>query len=218
MARKRYSRRPRKRNYRRTKKVMRKQALAPRINGKVSQPIHYFKRWIPFGAISSAINTSETLGCLFLEPATDIPNWSEFVALYDSYKIMAIKVMFFPVADNTTSVASQSESFLRLFTAIDYNDRSVPTNISALREYENCKVTANNRIHKRYFKPNFTVDIESSALSGIMTNRNKPWLSTSSGDVEHLALKYGIETLNQSNVVALYRVEAKIYMAFKSKR
>ena len=219
MARRRYSRRLKKTYVRKsTRRSMRKQAIVPRIGGKVVQPVHYFKRYLPYAAINSTINTSETTGCIFIEPSTDIPGWSEFIALYDSYKVNGMKVMFYPIADNTTSVASQSESYLRIFTAVDYNDRSPPASVTTLREYENCRVSPNNKIHKRYFKPNFTIDIESSNLSGIMPNRYKPWLSTSSGDVEHLGLKYAIEHINQTNSVGLYRVEVKVYLAFKSKR
>lgn len=197
---------------------MRKQALAPRLGGKISQPIHYFKRFLPYQNISSAANTTFTAGSIYIEPNTDIPGWSEFVSLYDSYKIMAMKVMFFPISDNTTSVASQSESFLRIFTAIDYNDRSVPIDVSTLREYDNCKISPNNKVHKRYFKPNFTLDIENTDFTATMPNKYKPWLATNAGNAEHYGLKYAIETQNNTSSVPLYRVEIKVYMAFKAKR
>lgn len=214
-----FNRRSKKKTYSRRykKRSMRKQAIAPRVGGKITQPVHYFKRWMPYAAVSSAINESAVYGSVFVR-AQDIPGFSEFASLYDSYKINAVKVMFFPLSDNTTSVSNQSESYLRIFTVLDYNDRSVPVSLLALREYDNCKISSNNKVHKRYFKPAYTLDIESTDLSATPTNYNRPWLSTAASNAEHFGLKYGIETLSLGTVVNLYRVEVKVYLSFKSKR
>lgn len=198
---------------------MRKQAIAPRIGGKIRQPIHYFKRHCAGPIITVPAFTSAVYGALFIEPLTDIPAWTEFSNLFDSYKLMALKVMFIPLADNTTSIGNETVYFNRIFSCIDYNDRSVPTTISEVREYENCKFSPGNRIHKRYFKPNFTIDMENTIGQGTSSNSQKAWLNTNNaGDVEHFGLKYAIETLGSTASYTLYKVEYKVYLAFKSVR
>lgn len=225
MARRRYSRRSKKSTRRTTKRTMRKQAIAPRLGGKITQPVHYFKRHIDFGAIQSTSNQAFTTGAIYIEPSTDIPGWSEFSALYDSYKINALKVMFIPVSDQIYTFSSSgtpttyhSQYDFRFLSCIDYNDRSAPATLNVIREYDNCKLTPNNRIHKRYFKPSFTLDVENTAQSAIMPNKYKPWLSTSAGDVEFYALKYGFEHQTNTASVPAYRIEIKVYMSFKAKR
>jgi len=205
--------------------MMRKQAIAPRLRGKITQPVHYFTRHLDFGVVVTTPGQAFTVGAIYVEPGTDIPGWSEFQALYDSYKINAMKVFFIPlsnvsISSSAAGLVSTNEGtyFYRFLSCIDYNDRSNPATLNAIREYDNCKVTSNNRIHKRYFKPNFTVDVENDDFPGTMANRYKPWLNTAAQTVEHYGLKYGFEHANLTSSHSLYRIEIKVYLSFKAKR
>ena len=80
----------------------------------------------------------------------DLPNYTEFTALYDQYKINAVRFTMLPQQTQSISIGSVNNPIAnaRVFSAIDYNDGSAPASVDELREYKTCKSTSILRPHK----------------------------------------------------------------------
>lgn len=198
----------------------------PKFGGRIRQPVHYFHRFVGKTTISYD-GTSPTYGSLYFQLA-DVPGYSEFITMYDFFKIVAVKVMFVPYMnvtyyDATAGVSINNSNYSnRFFSVIDYNDSTTPTSLDDLRQYSNCKMTPRTRTHKRFFypKPVMVVDKDSSSGStvGYAEVIKNPWISTESLDTRYYGIKYGFEQTNPSNSTnEAYRVECVYYMKFKGR-
>lgn len=201
--RKRYSKKKSMRRYRKryTRRV-------PRSIGNPKQKIFYYTRFCDLGTITST-SASTTYGASAFN-LTQVPGYTDFTALYDFYKIKAIKLSFVPWS-NVTNGDSGTEHFQRIFTVIDYNDVGIPTAVTDLQQYKSCKWSPNNRIHKRYFKPKTIID-SYNELALVLDKQ--PWVPTTNTTNSYYGIKWAIES--QINLTTLYKIEAKFYLAFKS--
>ena len=78
--------------------------------------VHYFKRNVVIGDLSKASGTSAYLNGYQFQ-LNDCINYSEFTALYDFYKICAVKIRVIPGwTVGNVDVISLTESASRLFT------------------------------------------------------------------------------------------------------
>lgn len=189
----------------------------PKVN---IRGIHSFKRFHNYTGITLVNGTTNTYGVLNFR-LEDIPSYTEFTNLFDCFRIKRIKVMFIPTSNVTLSpdtaandVFKSTEYANRLFTVLDFNDSTAPTSIDTLRQYDTCRMTPNNIIHKRYFKPKYSAEVNLGSYQS-----SDHWLETAtSADVVHLGIKYGIthQTLTVSNEV--YKIETVFYMQFKNVR
>lgn len=211
----------RKRTYRRNFK---RQAIKPRVNGKVFQPIHYYVRHVDLGTISGDSGGTDTLGSLSFK-LSDVPSFAEFTAMYRQFKICAVKVQFIPISNVTysTSIGTEpwSYNYYRFLSVIDYTSSGSTASLNELRQYSNCKVSANNRIHKRFLYPKALVVMDEDSASGSTTSyanpQNTPWIGTQADACQFFGIKYGFEQLSNDNNQR-YRVECKYYLAFKQPR
>lgn len=143
---------------------------------------------------------------------SDLPNYTEFTALYDMYKINRVKISFLPqqTISNSLSTVSNAAAYARFFSVIDTNDATAPTSIDQLREYESCKYTTIHRRHKRYFKPRITD-------SGNVYTPGNPWIATSSPNVNYFGLKVAAEAIDSTVSTTMdYTIECKYYLSFRN--
>lgn len=200
----------RKRTYR--KKITRKRTYRRRFSkrtrmSKRGQRLYLFKRWVNLGIL----NVDSTLGLFdgFSFRLNDLPNVSEFITLYDSYKLNAVKIRFIPqMTENVSLSTVNNPQNVRFFSVIDYSDASTPLSLDDLRQYQSCKMTSIFRTHQRYiYKPKI-LDASSSSRSS--------WIATSAPSTLHYGLKIGVEnTLSSVSTQMAFRVEATYYMSFK---
>lgn len=212
-----------KRRYGNTKRAMKRQMLKPKIGGKLKQPVHYFTRYADGGTISLVDNTTATYGVLYFELA-NIPGYSEFSAMYDFYKINAVQVKIIPSVNVTTGQGGEAVSayYNRFFSVIDYNDRAVPNSVNDLRQYSTCKVTPQQRIHKRFFHPRpvFVVDEDAGSGSSVgvgQVSGKSTWIATASNQTEWYGIKYAYEHPDPNATIDAFKVEYKFYLSFKGK-
>lgn len=195
------------------RELVRKVPLNIRMPG-----IYNFKRFHNYTGISFSAGATNTYGKLTFR-LDDVPNYTEFTNLFDSFRIKRIKVMFIPTSNVSLSpdtapndVFKSTEYANRLFTVLDFNDDTVPTTIDELRQYDTCRMSPNNVIHKRYFQPKYNATVTAGSYQA-----KGQWLQCdTSADVVHYGIKYGIthQSLTQSNEV--YKIEAVFYMQFKN--
>lgn len=157
---------------------------------------------------------------------TDVPNYSEFLNLFDCYKIQKIDIYFIPESNVTLSVGN-NEGILfnspfssRMHTVIDYNDKNTPTSTNEMREYSTHYWTPYNKIHKRTFRPKPLVVMDEDGPSGNSVGMGNavgnPWVSTGSNQTEWFGLKGSFQYPTAISTGDYYTVEAKYYMIFKN--
>lgn len=223
--RKTFKKRPYKK-YGNTKRMMKRQMLKPKMNGKLRQPVHYFTRFQAAGDVTVVDNATNSFGVQYFELA-NVPGYTEFSAMYDFYKINAVQVKFIPISNVNQGVAGSAVPVYaynnRFISAIDYNDRTVPTTLDELRQYSSCKVTPGCKIHKRFLhpRPTMVVDEDSNQGSSVglaQTSGASTWVSTASNQTEWYGIKWGFEH-GDSNITTYvaYRIEYKLYLSFKGK-
>lgn len=175
-----------------------------------NERVHLVKRHSDYLTIP-LINTTPTYGALVFR-LSNVPGNSEFINLYDQYKICGVKITFYPSqtgADTTQRTASAANPAARLLTAVDYNDSTVPLSLDDLRQYESCKVSSICEKHVRYIsKPKFVNN------SGQTVN---DWISVSSATTIHYGLKYGAEPSGTDvSATTTFNIEVLYYLCFKN--
>lgn len=191
------------------------------IIGNPRQKVFYYKRFCSRANVVAPSTGNDTF-FNYDFALNNLPGFSEFTAMYDSYKFCGVKINFLPTysqqsatSDTASSFTASSWNNLRIFTVIDYNDFVQPVSLNDLRQYRNCKMTQYTRGHKRYFKPMYQED----DVIQTFTYKN-PWIATTRSDLGHMAIKGGIDTsLLDTGVITendvLLRVECQYYIAFK---
>lgn len=206
-----------------------KRAHRPRKFGGNPTPVYYFKRFCELTTITAGADGSDVL---VARPSRldDLPNYTEFTALYDFYKIVGVKVRMLPFFDNVPdndaggvfSATYSSPSNLRIFSILDYNTLTPPTTINDMRQYQNCKVSRYVKGHKRYFVPKPVVEADSDLQAiQIFSGKRNPWINTTYPSIDHFGLSVGIDAsnLDPSKVASgdpLLRLEATYYVCFKN--
>lgn len=219
--------RKRRRTFRR-KRVGRKRSYRRNFKRKMSgrQPVHYFTRFVDKGLIqyNSTLLATEKLG-VYVFRLSDVTNYLEFAAMYDMYRIAAVKISFIPISnvaiDSVVDGTSfnlpngYSTNYFRFASVIDYNDNTTPSSMNVLREYRNCKITRNNVIHKRFIYPRIDNVIGQDNSTTVIGGSTKTWISTGFPEVQHYGIKYGFEQ-EPDFPCNRYKVECKYYLKFKN--
>lgn len=146
---------------------------------------------------------------------------TNLVALFDNYKLAAVKTEFVfdktvnTMAYNPTSSVFQSNNLPTITTCIDYNDDIAPSTENELLNYGSSRVTS-GRYLKRYFKPRFLNQLyESVTFTGYAPKRG--YVATQDPSVPHFGLKYYIQPNTDPGIessVGLYRVYHTYYLKF----
>lgn len=114
-----------------------------------SKIVHKFKRWSAALSDSVIVTTSDVgSGSTFKRVELqfrliDVAGQSEFLALYDQYRIKYVKVRIYPRTEVTTSTESSVTGVfmppLRILHAIDYDSATGSVTPDQLRQYGTCK-------------------------------------------------------------------------------
>lgn len=202
---------------------------------KINTNVYYFKRksntvydWYnqetvtqinqEGGSVPTAINLAFRL--------QDVPGYTDFTNVYDSYRIRAVKINLLPIGNVSSSNTSGSPTgpagnyAVRCFSAFDPNQDGNGIegtgSVAEIQEYQNCKWTPYNRIHKRYIKPKVTIPtFPGSAASYVNLAGKQPWIQCADGGG---TLHYGLAVVvDDSGFPAgsmLYKVECTYYLQF----
>lgn len=124
---------------------------------------------------------------------SDLPNFAEYTALFDSYKIHKIKYQI--VSVNNSSKENEVTVATQMFGGIivDPDDASVAgwvdfTEISQYNDWHPKKVS-DNRGLKRYFTPAVNNQIQAVTQPTYISTMYKPLLDMASPTVPHLGIK-----------------------------
>lgn len=175
---------------------------------------YFFKRNVLRTGITQTV-TNDNLGAMTFK-LDDVANYSEYLAMFDRYKICAIKIRFIPQY-NVAQMATPNQNNVvpKLFTLIDVNDSSPPSNLNEMRQYSNVKVTRGYYQKKIYFRPMIAAGVYQGGTYGAAMN-TRGWISTSDYQVVHYGIKYGIDAAGATQTqLQKWDIECVYYMAFK---
>lgn len=182
------------------------------INKMIGKKIHYFKRTAYFSGFLAGSSTLDVFSSIQFTLG-QVPNVSEFTNLFDCYRINGVKVKLMPRANS--SEIGTNQGMIKLFSAIDYDDATVPTAITELMQYENLKTTASNRDHSRYFKPKIAKTVFQTALASGYS-QGTGWLDCDNTSVPHYGLKLALQQLPAG--AQSFDCQITYYLAFKQVR
>lgn len=142
-----------------------------------------------------------------------MPSAGEFTALFDEYKINAVKVTIFPrgnSAENTTGNGS------RVFSIVDYDDSTAPSGLNELLQYPGVKSTALTQPHVRYIKtPKVASAVYQSALVTAYGARSM-WLDCASSTIPHYGVKFWCNGTNSGTVILDLQID--YFVSFRGVR
>lgn len=172
--------------------------------------VHILKRQVDgFSAGFSAVTGT---GGAFIFRLNNVPGSAELISMYDQYKICGVKLVFFPGQTQASTVAllDQTRANARFFTAIDYNDGTVPTSSDELRQYESCKVHGiMDRVTRYVPTPKFV----NTGSGQTVTD----WLSTTSNTTNWFGLRTYMEPTDiTSGGTFTQKIELTYYLCFKN--
>lgn len=210
--------------------------------------IHRFKRWTTpnnmtltqRGASIGSFNTSNGYWIAQTNAAiavpgyyafsiafclADLPDYAEFTALYDQYRIDGVKVKILPVntsSDNPTSSTYMNGGFIH--TAIDYDDYNLvalsEAGINEIRCKPSYKVRniTNNKGINIFLRPRIATPVYGAgAFTQYAQAPRKMFLDCGSPSTQHYGIK-GLLEVVQYNTVSVYmpfKIECCYYMTFK---
>lgn len=222
----------RKRYYRRksTPAKFRRWSRRPRKINKYKQSVQYFTRYCKLDNLSYTNTTGipvnlSTLTDNIYWKLSQLTNATDFVTLYDQYKILGIKISFIPHANVTFGNGQISAFSNRLLTCYDPNDTGLVSS-NTIRQYSSCKVTPINVIHTRFFKPKPLAEYANTTAGGtvLAVPTSNPWFDVQSNrDVQYHGMKVAIDlstpyTIANGDSVTFFAVECKFYLAMRGKQ
>lgn len=150
--------------------------------------VHTFKRSL---YLSSAISvTTANVYGAYAFLLNDLPNASEFTALFDQYRINSIRWRLIP--RGSSAEAGTNNNVGKIFTVLDYDDNTAPASIDTLMQYPGVKTTRTTSDHTRVLRPAFATPQYVSAISTAYGAR-RGWLDCDYTTVPHYGVKYAIQ-------------------------
>lgn len=141
-----------------------------------------------------------TLG-VFNFSLNDLPNYTEFTALFDQYRIDKIEIEWYPeytVLSDASTLSSAKN--VQLNTAIDVAG-ATPAAVDDVLQFRTLKTTGITERHKRSFRPAYLVDSISPAYL---------YLNCSSPSSNLWGVSYGILP---SGTAMVFRSRAKYFLS-----
>lgn len=187
--------------------------------------IHRFKRTCKLDNLVVSYNSTTGVG-VGSNPAyqftlNSLPDYNEFINLYDMYRITGVKLSIIPAAQAITSAVSgstASSGFSRVNSVIDFDDNTVLASENNALQYSTLRTTGYSRTHSRYIQPKLSVSIDDqlNATLASAPSQNR-WISTEFPEVEHRGIKVWINPpVNTAASTSMtYSVYATYYLAMK---
>lgn len=195
------------------RKLIRRKRLArvPRSRLAIRQPIHYFKRTAFYSSYVQG-STLSTNAYGLIGQLTQVPGYTDFTALFDQYRIMAMKIRLSPRA-NSAEVGT-NQGLIKMWSAVDYDDNTPITNISDMLQRPYVKQTKSSQEHVRYFKPR--VNVPTPGIVNVIPGQSstRQWLDCDNPSIPHYGLKVLVDQLPSG--AQSWDVSVTYYLAFKN--
>lgn len=189
---------------RRSRKTYRRKKLPKLTRGT---KVYKFKRTARLGTLNIASGTGITQAYTF--NLAQVPNYSEFVNLYDEYKIIGVKFRMSPWVDSNIQAGTNMG---KLYYAFDPNDDTAWTTVDQALQYNSCKMrNVNSRPWSVYFRPLPRQRLYESGSNDAF-GPYRGWIATTDYSTPHYCLKMISETPNTTMSILIH---ATYYLKFK---
>lgn len=182
---------------------------------KVSTNLYRFARWTDDTNIQVDNTADYANGFVF--KLSDLPSYTEFTALYDQYRIKAVRfqIMWQQQSFNPQTTAPYLGTVL---TAIDLDDSTAPASASEMYQYKYLKIGKSVGMTKRYLKPRTLNAIYNNGVTTAYSLQPRSaWLDCANADIQHFGLKVFIQKPSGSYVMSGV-VKIKYYVEFRNPR
>jgi len=191
--------------------------------------IHYFKRRARLGYITPTYANSGYQGFSYQFQLNDLPGFTDFVNLFDAYKITKVKLELTipytnaPIWDSTTGpVAGQNRGTAEMIMVEDHDDAGTPASsevgFNEIREYSKSKLYlfSRGRIAKIVIKPCILYETYRTAITTGYSPKYSQWIDTDHYDVKHYGVRGVVKQVGLINGESLnIECHAVYYMAMK---
>jgi len=152
----------------------------------------------------------------------DLPNYTEFTALFDAYQINAVKISIVPLFNSgdpgqVSNSGNNYYSIPHLASVVDIDGAvSPPGDQATLLQYNNCKLRRLTKPTTIYIKNPRVADAEyqNGVLSGYGEGQKKKWIDCSSPSVQHYGARWWMDTLNSTGYGLDKRFQADVYVTY----
>ena len=202
-----------KRRYRRKTRILR----------AISNRIHNFKETVELANLQTSTTSQNTFFGISFSLST-IGNISAISSLFDSYRIMGVKLSFYPQYNvSYTQGTTVAGEIPMIYTCIDYDSDTAPTSIGEIDQYRTCKRQFFQRPHSRFLKPRalaYSAVTTSSSTYGNTTISRKTWMDMANTTVKYFGVLGAIVFTNSSALppATQVRVTATIYYQCQGQR
>jgi len=190
------------------------------LSASIANKIYPYEEIVELATIQST--NTETRGSI-LFTLSDLNGAATLSTLYDCYRFIRVVACFTPVGVqqvvSSYSVAGQSVPVL--YTAVDYNDSTAPTDLAEISKYSTLRSAIATKMQTRSLIPRHLSMVYNGALSTAYALGNpKMWLSTTNAAVPHYGIKYvltpdpGASLINRFNFV----VRVKYVLQFSKRK
>lgn len=149
---------------------------------------------------TSAVNGQVTDAVAFR--LSDVTGYADLTALFDTYRIRAIKFELIPIVN----VYEGTDTQPMLCLAVDRDDESVPANIENMLQRSGSKIVPFNRTVSKYFTPCTSGAQFVSTLSTGYAQNYREWITAATADVKYYGIKYGFQAAPSQTVTFNQRV------------
>lgn len=145
----------------------------------------------------------------FEHELTDVTNSSEFINLYDQYKITGVKLLFLPRISETTSFTNSLGQFVY---SVDWNDALTPSSLAQILERQSSKIhTGMGRPWKLFYRPMYAMTNQ----GGGYTSGRNGWQDCNAPSTLYYGMKWAWTGSTQAVEIDVY---ATYYLKFRCVR
>lgn len=143
---------------------------------------------------------------------------SNFVNLFDQWRIDAVKFSIVPTSNAIQVVTQSTTNMVQLYCVIDYDDSSALGTVAQARGYDNCIELQPGESLERTFQPRAALSAYSGSF-GSFANIGGGWFDSGSTGVQHYGIKVIIPGATAAQtLLQTWRVFAEIYVSFRTLR
>lgn len=210
-----YKRSYRKKSFRKKRPFYRKRRVYRRIprNRSISKT-YMFKRHVDLGTVALSNAAAVSGGISF--QLDEVPNYTEFTALFDVYRIAAVKITCYVNASDIQVQSASPFSVVRWISVIDYNSSGSFGSFNDAREFQSSKMSQYPFPYpkSRYLKPKMISSVENDATSIVAAGNKKGWLNTTVANIPHYGYRYIFEQLAAPYTGSI-KFEGTYYLMFR---
>lgn len=182
-----------------------------RFSGRTRQPLHNICRTLVGDSIDIGAS-QQSLAYSF--QLSDLPSYTEFVALFQHYRINGIKITFVPPFNVSSVQDNLSSAFTRLpiiHSAPVYDNTAAPSDVNDLVQRSGYRRQVLKRPISFFIKPAMLLQGDDTSFDLTFWKR---WVKTSNPSVNYYGYLFLLEAVGSGDS-SLVQVYVKYYMQFK---